>query len=254
MQHDRRRAERAFHDAQAWARRQQFAQRPELWRVDDETYLGHESWVRPALELLGDVRGCRVLDCGCGHGMATVVLARRGAEVVAVDLSAGYAAETQERARRNGVAHRVVVVQAAIEALPFQAGSFDCLWGHAILHHLDLPLAARELARVLRPGGRAVFCEPWGENPLLEWARGSLPYHGKQRSRDERPLRRGDLIHLRRHFPHVHCYPQQLLSMVRRLWPTLPAVRLFDRADRYLFQRWPGLSRFCRYMVLSLRS
>src|SRR5207248_6279307 len=133
-----------------------------------------------------DVRGQRVLDYGCGHGMAAVVLARRGARVTAFDLSPGYLEEAAARARANGVV--VLPVQADGERLPFADGAFDRVWGNAVLHHLDLRTAAREVFRVLRPGGFAVFCEPWGDNPLLNLARRHLPYPGKERTPDERPL------------------------------------------------------------------
>src|SRR5437588_539814 len=75
------------------------------------------------------------------------------------------------------------------------------VWGTAVLHHLDLAVAAVELRRVLRAGGVAVFCEPWAENPLLRLARRRLPYPGKQRTADEEPLRCRDLAPLRRVFP-----------------------------------------------------
>ena len=84
----------------------------------------------------------------------------------------------------------VEFLQADGQRLPFADRAFDRVWGSAVLHHLDLRSAAGELFRVLRPGGVAVFCEPWGENPLLNWARRRLPYPGKDRTPDEQPLRR----------------------------------------------------------------
>lgn len=250
----RLRAEIAFHDAQAEQRRRFFAAHPEALGVEDDAYLNHETWVRLAFDLLGEVRGHRILDYGCGHGMASVVLARRGAEVVAFDLSGGYVAEAQRRAEANGVASHIAFVQAAAERLPFRDGSFEGVWGNAVLHHLELEPAAAELARVLKPGGRAVFCEPWGENPLLAWARHRWRDLGTERSRDERPLRRRDLTCLRQRFREVRLYPQQLLAMAGRLWPALPGRQLLERWDQALLNRWPSLGRFCRYMVLFLRS
>jgi len=138
--------------------------------------------------------------------------------------------------------------------LPFVDRGFDAVWGNAILHHLDLDTAGAELARVLKPEGLAVFCEPWGENPLLEFARRRLPYPGKDRSRDERPLRERDLQPLRRHFRKVEWQPHQLLTMARRLWLHLPFQMTLKRADDVLFKRFPPLRRWCRYVVLSLRN
>src|SRR5437879_1215852 len=94
---DRLSAEQAFHDRQAEGRACRL-RRPDDLRFDDDAYLDHETWVRPAFERLGPVAGLRVLDYGCGHAMAAVVLARRGAEVTAFDLSQGYLAEARLRA------------------------------------------------------------------------------------------------------------------------------------------------------------
>src|SRR5207249_8210211 len=171
-------------DRQALERALTFAREPDRLRFDDDAYLGHETWIGPAFERLGDVRGLRVLDLGCVHGMAAVVLARRGARVTALDLSLGYLEEARRRARANGVA--VAFVKADGERLPFADSVFARVWGNAVLHHLDLGRAAAELRRVLRPGGIAVFCEPWGENPLLNWARRRLPGCGGKHTPDER--------------------------------------------------------------------
>src|SRR5438874_4612936 len=156
---DRRTTEQEFHDRQAADRAGSFrAGRADL-RFNDADYLDHETWVRPAFAKLGDLRGKRVLDYGCGHGMAAVVLARAGAAVTAFDLSPGYVTEAREGATANGVTVECVVADG--EDLPFPDGTFDAVWGSAILHHLDLSRAGRELSRVLKPGGVAVFCEPW---------------------------------------------------------------------------------------------
>src|SRR5262245_16984455 len=101
---ERMRSEAAFHDRQALERAATLGQQPAALRFGDDAYLDHETWVRPAFDRLGDVQGRRVLDYGCGHGMAAVVLARRGARVTAFDLSSGYLAEAQQRARANNAA------------------------------------------------------------------------------------------------------------------------------------------------------
>src|SRR5262249_48039634 len=198
---------------------------PDDLRFTDDWYLDHETWIRPAFERLEPLAGARLLDFGCGHGMASVVAARRGAAVTAFDLSPGYLAEAQPRAATN--AAPVSLLQADGERLPLADGAFDRVWGNAILHPLDLGRAARELYRVLRPGGFAVFCEPWGENPLLSLARRHLPYPGKQRTPDELPLRARHLAPLRAVFDEVNVASYQLLSMVRRPGrgggPRLPA-------------------------------
>jgi SAM-dependent methyltransferase len=182
--------------------------------------------------------------------MASVVLARRRATVTAFDLSPEYLKEAERRASANGT--RVSFLQADGERLPFADSSFDRIWGNAVLHHLDVDRAGSELRRVLKPGGVAVFCEPWGENPLLSWARRSLPYPGKERTPDEQPLSMGQLCQLQKHFPSLHAQGFQLLSMLRRVMQPSRLTTALERGDRELLERVPGLWRWCRYVVLTL--
>jgi SAM-dependent methyltransferase len=244
-------SERQFHDRQAKQRAAVLLRHTDSLCFDDAAYLDHESWIRPAMRQLGDVRQARVLDLGCGHGMAAVVLARQGARVTALDLSPGYLEEARARARDN----RVVIdfLRATGEQLPFADGSFDRIWGNAVLHHLDLRVAGAQLFRVLRPGGVAVFCEPWGENPLLNWARQAWPYPGKARTSDEQPLRRKHLRIVKDIFPVVEVRGFQLLSMARRIMRARRLLAGLSWCDAMLLQRIPSLERFCRYVVLTLR-
>lgn len=250
QQLERLRSEREFHDRQAQSRARQL--RPHDLPFADESYLEHASWIRPAFDRLGDVRGMSVLDLGCGHGMASVVLARRGARVTACDLSLGYLREAQARAAANGTAIRWALADG--ERLPFGDASFDRVWGNAILHHLDMRRVGAELKRVLGPGGVAVFCEPWGENRWLRWARQHVRYPGKERTPDEEPLGCRQIAELRRLFPRVEVAGYQLLSMASRVVRGPRLVAALDRCDAALFQCWPHLQRYCRYVVVTLRT
>src|SRR6185312_10278864 len=95
---DRLDSEQVFHDRQARARAPNLLDAVSL-RFEEDAYLDHETWMRPSSKRLGCVSGLPVLDYGCGHGMAAVVLARRGAQVTAFDLSPGYLTEARRRAR-----------------------------------------------------------------------------------------------------------------------------------------------------------
>ena len=218
---------------------QTFIDQPNRLRFDDSEYLNHEPWVGPAMARLGDVRGKRVLDLGCGHGMAAVVLARRGAKVTACDLSSGYVAEARQRANANGV--QIQFAMSDAERLPFADRSFDAIWGHAILHHLDIPTIAREIRRVLRPGGVAVFCEPWNGNPLLRLAR-----RWRQHTPDETPLQARAVTQLRQQFRDVKVEGWQLLDM-------LPRFNILGPVDLRLLKWMPALKNLCRYVVITLR-
>jgi SAM-dependent methyltransferase len=117
-----------------------------------------------AVLLLLDCRpGDRVLDLGAGSGFSSEMLARFGYRVIAVDPDARALLHNRHRAAidRARIAGSVTVVQGVAQALPFDDGTFDGALGLNVLHHVpDLEQATGELARVLKPGARAVFCEP----------------------------------------------------------------------------------------------
>ena len=105
----------------------------------------------------------------------------------------------------------------------------------------------------MKPGAVAVFCEPWGGNPLLTFARRRLPYPGKDRTPDEVPLTRRDLAPLRAIFPTLEVEGFQLLGMIRRVWRGLRLRRALDWLDTRLLRCVPPLGNWCRYVVITLR-
>ena len=247
---DRLATEQIFHDRQAADRASSFRTGRADLLFDDASYLDHETWIRPAIAKLSPLSGRRILDYGCGHGMAAVVFARAGAAVTGFDLSPGYVNEARVRAQANRVTAEFVTADA--EHLPYPPASFDGVWGNAILHHLDLARAGRELVRVLKPGGVAVFCEPWGGNPVLSLARRRLPYPGKERTPDEQPLTRRDLAPLRDLFPDLRVEGHQLTGMIRRVWRNPGVTRLLDAIDDRVLRWCPPMWNWCRYVVITL--
>jgi ubiquinone/menaquinone biosynthesis C-methylase UbiE len=92
----------------------------------------------------------RMLDLGCGTGRFAVEFASAlGIEVVGVEPSEGMLREAA-----TGAAHGMVAyVRGKAEAIPLRDGSCDAAWLSTVIHHFDdLPGAAREVRRVLRPG------------------------------------------------------------------------------------------------------
>lgn len=111
----------------------------------------------------------RVLDIAAGTGTSSAALARSGAEVVALDFSAGMIAEG--RRRHPGIEF----VQADAERLPFDDGSFDAVTISFGLRNVEHPqVALAEMFRVLAPGGRVVICEfSTPERPLIRTGYGA---------------------------------------------------------------------------------
>jgi ubiquinone biosynthesis O-methyltransferase len=109
-------------------------------------------------EIVGDVSGRRVLDIGCGDGELAVELARCGATVTGIDASAAMIDAARIRAKKHDV--DVSFQVATAERLPFPAEQFDVVTAITILCFVeDAEPVFREIARVLRPGGRFIIGE-----------------------------------------------------------------------------------------------
>jgi len=114
----------------------------------------------PAAQVLVDAAalqpGERVVDLGCGTGNAALLAAAAGAHVTAVDPSPRLVGVTRVAAEREDLDVTCEVGDAA--AIPLPEGSLDCLLSNfGVIFAPDPDAAAAEIARVLRPDGRAVF-------------------------------------------------------------------------------------------------
>jgi demethylmenaquinone methyltransferase / 2-methoxy-6-polyprenyl-1,4-benzoquinol methylase len=113
-------------------------------------------WRRFLVSRIDAAHGDRVLDVACGTGAVTNELRRcYECEVVGVDQSPEMLAVARSR-----VDEAVELVEARAEALPFDDATFDGLTFTYLLRYVDDPVATmRELARVVRPGGRIAMLE-----------------------------------------------------------------------------------------------
>lgn len=127
---------------------------------DDDFVWGPEGWRESDLGLLGEVSGRRVLEIGAGAAQCSRWLAGRGASVVATDLSGGMLREARRlNAAVAPPARAVPLAQCDAVALPFGEAAFDAVFTAygAVPFVADSAALMREVARVLRPGGRFVF-------------------------------------------------------------------------------------------------
>ncbi len=116
--------------------------------------------------LLGDVRGKRILDLGCGTGRNARFLAERGAHVVGVDFSAKSIEIAKRHAPRPNLEYRVGSALALEDAAEYD---MVVSWGVATIacrSRADLENLMQRVMRALKPGGRLLFLEPIHKGPL----------------------------------------------------------------------------------------
>jgi ubiquinone/menaquinone biosynthesis C-methylase UbiE len=131
-----------------------------LWEKGDFTRIA-ESMQDSGEELvakLGIARGMKVLDLGCGDGTTALPSARRGAEVLGVDIAANLVAAGNERARAEGLANCTFREGDASDLAELSDDSFELVVTIFGAMFASRPFdVAREMVRVTRPGGRIVM-------------------------------------------------------------------------------------------------
>jgi SAM-dependent methyltransferase len=159
--------------------------------VVDDYDAGRPDYPPALLDLLPPLAGRRVLELGAGTGLATRRLLEGGPQLVATDLG------PRMLGRLHAALPGVPVAVARAERLPFAPASFDVVCAAQAWHWVDVPAAAAEAARVLRPGGwLAVWwneVDPAAGSPAFTAAwdaqqarleAGNLRYRRGYRSRD----------------------------------------------------------------------
>ena len=199
--------------------------------------------------LLGDVAGKKVLDYGCGDGDNAIFLAKKGAEVVAIDISNEAVSLTKAKAKINNVEDKTKVVQMNAEETSFANGEFDCVLGDLVLHHLNPDRAMDEIYRILRDGGIAVFREAVIFGRILRIIRKIIPYRHSI-TPDEKPLSDVDIRSFGEKFSKIEWWPFEAVSRIQFFFKNRHILKFLFKLDYSLFKTFPFMKRFASCVVM----
>ncbi len=195
-----------------------------------------------------------VLEYGCGAESLAFEVAPVARQVTGIDISDVAICQAQSLLAQHCLPNLKFVVDNA-EDMRLADQSIDVVAGSGIVHHLDIPRAVRELRRVLRPGGIAIFAEPLGHNPVVNWYRNRTP---ELRTPDEHPLLARDLRAMAREFKSIKVTYFGLVAPLLAFVTSQPKAdsRLTRAAwwlDRVLC-RVPLLHRYAWFCCIELRA
>ena len=225
---------------------------------------------RYALEVMGEIRGRRILDIGCGAGETSVFFASRGARVTALDISEQMVSVANRLAEKHGV--QINAKTMMVENMDLPDNRYDFVFGNGVLHHLNRTHAYREIHRVLKPGGKAIFIEPLCYNPVITLYR---IIANTVRTKNEKPFKFKDFKILQKFFskvshrefwltsqwlflrffliervsPRKERYWKKIITDAKRLEPI---YKRLERTDKALLKAVPWLKRFCWNTVMVL--
>ncbi len=176
-----------------------------------------------------------ILDYGCGTGASmNKVIYFNPKKVTGIDISEISIQKAKDKIKSNS---NVELVVDNCEKTKFNDNTFDIVYGTGILHHLDIKLCLKEIQRILKPGGRLLFIEPLGTNPIINLYRKLTP---KSRSRDEHPLVNDDFNLIQNKFGRLQVKYYGFLTLI--FFPLYGSPKnsaifsMLKNIDQYLFK------------------
>lgn len=201
---ERIQTERQFHDA--WADSED-VEKIDV-RASNEVCTAPE--MRYISQRLGNIKGKRLLDVGCGLGEASVYFAILGADVTSTDLSQGMLDATTRLAQANGVSVKQHVASAEDMQLPPEE-KFDIIYAGNLLHHVNIEETIVRIKPHLSTGGTLVTWDPLAYNPAINVYRSIAT---DVRTPDEHPLKWSDIKLFYKHFETVETRYFWLITLI----------------------------------------
>jgi len=177
---------------------------------------------------MGDLRGKRLLDIGCGYGESSVYFALKGAEVSATDLSPKMLEQAAALAKRHRTS--VKFIASSAEDLSVPDDHFDFIYSANTLHHVfDRDRFLEVIRRALKPGAFFFFWDPLAYNPAINVYRRMAT---EVRTKDEAPITYSELRRVARSFPQVRHQEFWILGLALFLKYFI-LDRIHPNQDRY---------------------
>lgn len=195
-----------------------------------------------------------VLEYGCGTESLAFEVAPTARQVTGIDISDVAIRQAQSVLGQRDL-HNVKFVVDNAEDMHVADASIDVVTGSGIIHHLDIQRAMRELRRVLREGGIAIFAEPMGHNPVLNWYRNRTP---ELRTPDEHPLLMSDLRTMSHEFRSMKVTYFGLVAPLLAFLTQNPAQRTWLTRGMWWLDRMlcriPLVHRYAWFCCVELRA
>ena len=171
-----------------------------------------------------------------------------------MDISEPIMQVARERLIRNDIFNSVSFINASAHNIPLADESVDLVFGIAILHHLHLQLVSREVFRILKKGGRAIFQEPVRNSKVIKLLRGLIPYQAEDVSPFERPLTDEELADFGHGFSEYRSKAFTLPYI--NLAGILPVANKFmnplQRFDGAVLRKFPSLDYYATVRVIEM--
>ena len=208
-----------------------------------------------ALKHFGDVSGAKLLDLGCGDGSTSLFFAKKGANVVAIDISEVAIQGLSEFCLENKINNITPIKCSAFDILDL--APFDFVFGKMILHHLEPFEGFSDILRKsIANDGKAFFHENSAFSDLLIWFRNNVVGKygiAKYGDDDEFPLTPKEVESLRQNFSVNVVHPELVFFSLASIYLLKGRLHgFFKGLDDYLFQ-FPSFRKYSyqQYLLLS---
>ena len=203
-----------------------------------------------------DLKNKKVLEIGAGIGINALIMAEKGANVFALDISKERLHLLKRLSERYNFSESIHPCIMPAELLGFKDESFDIVYTKSVLIHLDLEKVIPEIYRVLKKGGKAIFVEPLKYHPVVnlyrrfcapkEWR--TLAKYFSIKSIEEVGKKFDD-------FHHKEFFLKSFISFMwqfkfRNADKFIKSLNRWNKVDIFLLKLFPFLKHLCWMSVL----